>query len=162
MMLDLRYRGRPLLLACLFLASCSAAAERKEKAEAYDEAIQRAQSAMAACDTRYPKGDKRYIEKTRCQNDATNIIRPFMPYPDLVDQDTATRLSLAQKLQAGKLTEAQADQQLAQARAQINAEDKKRQVTDKSRAAQEDAAALAARMAAPVDCTSFGAITKCY
>ena len=162
MMLSSLHRGSVLLLVCFLLSNCSIQAQQKEKAEAYDGALQQAQSAMAVCDTKYPKGDKRYVEKTRCQNDATNIIRPFMSYPDLVDRDTATRMALAEKLQAGKLTEAQADSQLTQARAQINEEDQRRQTIDRSRSVQEDAAAVALRMAAPVGCTSFGVITKCY
>jgi len=154
-------RGSVLVLICLLLSNCSTYIQQRQKAEAYEEALQQAQSAMATCDTKYPKGDKRYVEKTRCQNDATNIIRPFMPYPDLVDQDTAARMSLAEKLQAGKLTEAQANSQLTQTRAQINAEDQKRQVTDRSRSVQEEAEAKALRAAAPVNCTSFGVVTNC-
>lgn len=156
------YRGSALVLACLLLPSCANAARQKEKEEAYDSAMQQAQSAMAACDAKYQKGDKRYVEKAKCQIDATNIIRPIMPYPDLVDQDTATRMSLAEKLQAGKITEAQANQQLAQARSQINAEDQRRQLLDKSHAEQEDQKAKAARIAAPVNCASYGVVTNCF
>ena len=39
----------------------------------------------------------------------SNLYRPFVPYPDLLDRVIATRLALAEKLDAGKMTIAEAE-----------------------------------------------------
>ena len=154
-------RNISIFAICIFLTGCGLSAQQKQK-QASESAIQQAKAAMGACESKYPRGTKQYVEKARCQNDATNIVRPFMPYPDLVDQDTATRMAIAEKLQQGKLSEADANMQFTQAHSQIIAEEQRRQLNGRAVHAQESAAAAAWQASSPVSCTSIGATTTCY
>jgi hypothetical protein len=120
---------------CCLLAGCGLMA-RKEREEQQASAKAQSDAAMADCEVQFPKGGKRYIEKTQCQNGAMNIIRPFMPYPDLVDQDMASRMAVA--------------------------EEQRRMLNNRSVGAQESAAAAAWRASSPVSCTKNGNTVNCY
>jgi hypothetical protein len=82
---------------CALLAGCGLMA-RKEREEQQAAAKAQSDAAMAECEVQFPKGGKRYIEKTQCQNAAITIIRPFVPYPDLLDQEHGWRLRRSYRL----------------------------------------------------------------
>ena len=58
-----------------------------------------------------------------CKTPGSNLYRPFVPYPDLLDRVIATRLALAEKLDAGKMTIAEAE--LASAQSSIKRQKEK-------------------------------------
>jgi hypothetical protein len=146
---------------CCLLAGCGLMA-RKEREEQQASAKAQSDAAMADCEVQFPKGGKRYIEKTQCQNGAMNVIRPLMPYPDLVDQDMASRMAVAEKLQAGKLTLAEANLEQSTFHSNIVAEEQRRMLNNRSVGAQESAAAATWHASSPVSCTRIGNTTNCY
>jgi hypothetical protein len=150
-----------IVASCVALASCGLY-QRQQLQEAFATAKAQQEAAMAECIAKYPPGGKQYIEKAQCQNNAMNILRPFMPYPDLLDQDMASRMAIAEKLQQGKFTLAEANLQQSQAHSQIVAEEQRRQLSGRAVSAQESAAAAAWRASAPVSCTRVGNTTSCY
>lgn len=135
------------MAVCLALAGCGLArqAERQEQMNA-------AKASMAQgfedCKARFPEGSKNYIEKDKCNAAAATVIRPFTPYPDLFDNYWAKRAVLAERLQAGKLTLAEANAEATQTQSDIAAEEQRRNLANRSVGAQESAAA-AAWMASP-------------
>jgi hypothetical protein len=54
------------------------------------------------------------------------ILRPIMPYPDLLELQLATNMSVAEKVQNGQLTVAQANEAIAQKFSEVNAEEQRR------------------------------------
>lgn len=148
------------VIAALILSGCGLYAQQKQK-EAYQSAVQMAKDSLAECELQHPAGSKKYMAKAKCQNDATALVKPFMPYPDLVDQDMANRMLFAERLEQGKITLAEANAQLMQSHSQVVAEEQRRQLSGRAVSAQESAAAAAWRSNA-VTCTTFGNSTSCY
>ena len=85
-----------------------------------------------------------------------------MPYPDLMDQELAARMAIAEKLQAGKMTLAEANLAQAQTHSQLMAEEQYRSLSGRAVSAQEVAASAAWRASAPVSCTTSGNTTSSY
>jgi hypothetical protein len=56
------------------------------------------------------------------------ILRPIMPYPDLLELQLATNMSVAEKVQNGQLTVAQANEAIAQKFSEVNAEEQRREL----------------------------------
>lgn len=120
---------------------------------------------FAQCTAEYdsqPTGKKNHIVKTKCDLAAALSIRPYVPYPDLFDQEWATRAVIAERLQAGKMTPAEANQESTTMHANISAEEQRRALAGRTVSAQESAASAAWRASAPVSCTRIGNTTNCY
>jgi hypothetical protein len=143
---------------CAGLGGCGLAA-RKEREEAFAAAKARTQTALADCEAKYPQGSKQPVEKAQCMNAAFNILRPFVPYPDLMDQDMANRALLAEKVQQGKLSPAEATAEMTQRQSQIVAEEQRRGLANRAVSAQESAAAAAWK---GTSCTRIGDTVNCF
>ena len=113
----------------------------------------------AECDAKYPESGTAYVERARCQTPGFNLIKPFLPYPDLLDQDIAFRMTTAEKLQSGRVTLSEANLERAQMRSQLIAEEQRRSLGNRAVSAQEAAASAAWRS---VSCTRTGNTTNCY
>jgi hypothetical protein len=150
----------------LTLAGCGIAQQQEMKARA---AELKAQSEMAAqaCDDSFPAGNtKTAVARAKCQAEAIAILRPIQPHPDLLDLYIATRLSVAEDVQNGRLSIAKGNEVLATKRAELVAEEQRRNLSTRAVAAQEDAAAAsaAASWAAnrPRSCTRTGNTVNCF
>jgi hypothetical protein len=154
---------RRLLIAALFLtlAGCGLMA-RKERQEQMAAANTAKDQGIAACKAQYPDENKDYVVRNKCGYEAAKIIRPFVTYPDLFDQSWAASAVLAEELEAKKITRAQADLQMAQTRSQIIAEEQRRNLANRSVAAQESAASAAWMASGPVTCNRVGNTTTCF
>ena len=84
-----------------------------------------------------------------------------MTYPDLFDQSWAKAGVLAEQLQGHKLTRAEANAQMADVRSQITAEEQRRNLANRSVAAQETAATAALISSGPTICNRVGNTTIC-
>ena len=146
---------------CGLLAGCGLMA-RKEREEQQAAAKAQSDAAMADCESKFPQGGKQYVERAQCINAGVAIMRPFVPFPDLLDQDMANRAAMAERLQQGKITLAEANSELAQRRSQIVAEEQRRQLSGRAVSAQESAAAAAWRASSPVSCTKYSNTVSCY
>jgi hypothetical protein len=104
------------------------------------EAIARAKQEILAC----YKAAKTYVGAARCQN----AVLSRFSQGDLANVVATERVAIAEKRDAGTMTQAEAEAALAKVIASTNSE------------AQQRSAAVAASM--PVSCTSIGATTTCY
>jgi hypothetical protein len=77
------------------------------------------ENAKRDCAQRFPiTPNHNHAAWARCYVDFYNAnILPSFPYPDLANAVTAKRVALAEKVDAGQITEAEADAELAQTRA---------------------------------------------
>lgn len=147
------------LSCCVAGCGLMARKEREEQAAAAKAAMEQG---FADCKARYPEGSKQYVEKNRCDADAAKAIRPFVSYPDLFDKDWAARAVIAERLQTGKMSLAEANLEATQIHSDIAAEEQRRNLANRSVGAQESAAAAAWRASSPVSCTRTGNTTTCF
>ncbi|MBB4362171.1 hypothetical protein GGD65_003196 [Bradyrhizobium sp. CIR18] len=135
---------------------------RKELQEKQQAAVAEMQAGFADCKARFPDGSKQYIAKQQCDSAAAQSIRPYLTYPDLFDREQAERAVIAERLQAGKVTLAEANQHAAAVHSQIAEDEQRRNLAARSVGAQESAAAAAWRASAPVSCTRTGNTVNCF
>jgi hypothetical protein len=95
---------------------------------------------MKACDPLPTR-----VERARCRN---GVFAKYGNHGDLANVIATERVALAEKQDAGTMTQAEADAEFARVFASVNTEDQQRR-----------AAILAS---VPVSCTSVGATTTCY
>ncbi|WP_244651850.1 hypothetical protein [Bradyrhizobium diazoefficiens] len=146
------------LALCAVVGGCGLMA-RRELEEKQQVATAQMQAGLAECKARFPAEAKRYVEKTSCDYNAAQAIRPFLTYPDLFDKEWAERTLLAERLQAGKLTLAEANVQAASVHSQIAEDEQRRNLASRSVNAQEAAAAAAWKS---TSCTRIGNTVNCF
>jgi hypothetical protein len=108
------------------------------------------------CAATYPKTKRtNAVPRARCFNEASDrFTRPNYPFPDLLDLAHANSMVLAEKVEKGQLTEAEAAQQYAAMASQVTTEAQRRILANRAVSAQETAseaqrqAAFAQRMQA--------------
>lgn len=121
---------------------------------------QQMSDAAQQCLTMYPVATPKVaVARATCLNGAEAIIRPIYRYPDLLDLKAATRSALADKVDRGMLSQADANLQFAQANSQMAAEEQRRANADRSVSAQEQVAWAAYKT---TSCTRFGATVTCF
>jgi hypothetical protein len=147
---------RQLLVAvcCLGLAGCGMTRQQEQMAADY--AAQK--PGMDACKAQYPDETKNGAARLNCQYEVAKRIRPYQPYPDLFDELWANGIVVAERLDAKKITEAEARLLLTQEKSKIAGEEQRRNLARCSVAAQESAAAAAN---SPVICNNIGTATIC-
>lgn len=123
---------------CLLLTGCGYAAQR-EMADRITSAQAAFETASDYCRQQFP-GNK-IVERSRCFNAASEAhIVPVSRYPDLIRLDNANRLAFAEKVQAGQMTQAEAEQAVLQARSQLTSEEQRRDSSNQIANAQMQAA----------------------
>ena len=156
-------RTLAIVLTCLALAGCglAAQAERQKQVAA---AKATADQGYADCKIRYPEESKQAFDRNKCSYEvAKTNIRPLLATnADLFDNDWAFRLATTEKLQAGKITYAEANQQTTDHHSQLVGEEQRRNLSNRSVAAQESAAAAAWASSGPVTCNRIGNTTTCF
>jgi hypothetical protein len=129
-------------------------------------ARQQHKDAVEVCQTRFSENASDAVARAKCINAADEILRPFDPYADLYNLRNAKRNELAERLAAGKITRAQMVLEFTQLNSQIATEWQHRSNSDRSGAAQQQAATAATIGAinanAPRSCTLIGNTTNCY
>jgi hypothetical protein len=86
------------------------------------------QAANEECKRKYPDPIKQAIAYTSCENRNMELLRPSMVYPDLMDQELANNLMLAEKAQNGKMTLIEMKAAKARLHSQIVTEFQRRQL----------------------------------
>jgi hypothetical protein len=105
------------------------------------------QTANEECKRKYPDPIKQAVAYTSCENRNMELLRPSMVYPDLMDQELANNLMLAEKVQKGRMTLIEMKAVKAQLHSQIVTEFQRRQLAK---------TAVASRPAAPaINSTTF-------
>jgi hypothetical protein len=158
---------RPLLVlvlvpVCMLIAGCGLARQQQEM-QAREKLKADAYAAAQNCDITVPPGNpKTAVARAKCQTEAWAILRPTMPYPDLLDLLIAKRLAIAERVEKGQLTIAEANEAIASARSEVTAEEQRRSLANRSVSAQEGIAAASASAAGPHSCTRFGNTVNCF
>lgn len=151
-----------LVAAALWLAACAQDRQQERMAELR----RQVETEKQDCDNLYPRevaGPRHYSQRARCLNEVeAHFMRPFEPFPDLSDQRLAARKALAADLDAGRLTEAEANVRLAQKHAQIAAEERRRTGGTSSISAEATAALVQQRLALGTTCSERDAAVSCF
>jgi hypothetical protein len=150
------------VLISLTMAGCGLVRQRELQAQR-EALTAQSQAAMAQCDAAYPAGNvKTVVARAKCQTDALAILRPISPYPDLMDVFITTRIAIAERVQNGQLTIAQANELIATKRSELVAEEQRRTLANRSVVAQENVAAASLSAAGPHTCTRIGSTVNCF
>lgn len=157
---------RSLIIGCFYaltfplgLTGCMTASQRhanevKSLGDMYRDSVEE-------CRYEFPEASKKYVEFAKCQNQSMELLRLAVPFPDLLDQEAATRLAIAEKVQSGKITLAEGNMQASQVHSQIVAEEQRRSLAGRAVSAQETAAIAAWAGTGPVVCNRIGTRTIC-
>jgi hypothetical protein len=152
----------PLLAVALWLAACAQDRQQEHMAQLR----RQVETAKQDCDNLYPRdvaGPQHYSQRVRCLNDIeAQFVRPFDPFPDLTDRRLAARKALAADLDAGRLTEAEANARLAAKTSEIKAEERRRSETTSSISAEATAALARQRVALGTTCNQTDTALSCF
>jgi hypothetical protein len=153
--------ARP-LLAALWLAACAQDRQQEHVAELR----RQIEAEKQDCNNLYPRdvaGPQHYSQRVRCFNQVeAQFMRPFDPFPDLTDQRLAARKTLAADLDAGRLSEAEADARLVAKTAEITAEERRRVQTSSAISAEATATLSRQRLALGTTCDQIGTSLSCF
>ena len=154
--------GLPLLAVSLWLAACAQDRQQEHVAELR----RQIEADKQDCDNLYPRdvgGPQHYSQRVRCLNEVeARLMRPLDPFPDLTDRRLAARKALAAELDAGRLTEADANARLAAKTSEIIAEERRRTETTSSISAEATAALTRQRLALGTTCEQIGMAVSCF
>ena len=121
-------RAKPALLIALGLAIAGCAGQHAPMGDAEAKQLQdQSYAAARKCDITYsPNDTKVAVARAKCHTEAWNILRPTMPYPEVLDKLIAKRIEIGQKVQGGEMTLAQANAAIEKARADAATEEQQR------------------------------------
>ena len=152
----------PFLAAALWLAACA----QDHRQEHVAELRHQVETEKQDCDNLYPRdvaGPQHYSQRVRCLNDVeARLMRPLDPFPDLTDRRLAARKTLAAELDAGRLTEADANARLAAKTSEIAAEERRRTAATSSISADATATLGRERLALGSTCEQIGTAVSCF
>src|SRR6202041_3072815 len=86
------------------------------------------QAGNEECKRKYPDPIKQAMASATCENKNMELLRPQTVYPDLMDQELANNLMLAEKVQKGKMTLIEMKAVKAQLHSQVVTEFQRRQL----------------------------------
>jgi hypothetical protein len=148
--------------AGIFVAGCGLV-RQAELQKQREELTAQSNAAAATCDAQFPKGNQSTVlARIQCLNQAIEILRPIMPYPDLLDNFMATRLAIAERVQQKQISIAEGNALIMQKRSDIVGEEQRRQLANRSVNAQESIAISSIMASGPHSCTRIGNSVNCY
>ena len=115
-----------LLAAVVYVGDREARAQAPQKPS--DALLKQIQAANEECKRKYPDPVKQAVAYASCENRNMELLRPSMVYPDLMDQELANNLMLAEKVQKRKITLIEMKAVKAQLHSQIVTEFQRRQL----------------------------------
>jgi hypothetical protein len=118
-----------LLTAAISVGNREAQAQVQAQAQQNPPAsvVSQIQAANEECKRKFPDPVKQAIAYASCENRNLELLRPSMVYPDLMDQELANNLMLAEKVQRGKMTLIEMNAAKAKLHSQIVTEFQRRQ-----------------------------------
>ena len=94
---------------------------------------------------------------------ATGVVRPELPFPELLDQENALRKSLAEQVQAGTISLLERNRQMSKLHAKLLAEEHAMLRAGPPTDAKASVSAAQWRMSNSDGCTSLGGNSEyCY
>lgn len=148
-----------LFAVCVLTSGCMTAAQKRE--EAARQTQQMLTDSIDECKRESPNEVTQAIARATCVNQSMELIRPYMPN-DLLDQENASRLAVAEKVQTKKITVIEANMQLAQIHSQLVGEVERRSLANRAVSAAESSARAQWAASGPVSCTKIGNTVSCY
>jgi hypothetical protein len=143
---------------CCLLAGCAISRLDQEETPSVD-----LRGAVAECRNAYPDQVTQAVVRADCIVRATGVVRPELPFPELLDQENALRKSLAEQVQAGKISLLERNRQMSKLHAKLLAEEHAMLRTAPPTDAKASASAAQWRMSNPDGCTSLGGNSEnCY
>lgn len=109
-------------------------------AQSLQSTVQMIKDANDECYREFRNPIKQAVARAACENQNMELLRPSMRYPDLMDQELAYNLVLAEKVQHGKMTMIEREAAAAQFHSQVIAEEQRRDLAQRAVRAQESAA----------------------
>lgn len=150
------------MVLCALLAGCGMARQADQQ-EAAEEIPDGWKDALAECRHASPDQKAQAVARAACVTKATELLRPMLPFPDLLDQENAMRKSLAEQVQAGALSLLERNRQITKFHSKMLAEEQGRVLANPEGATKVSAAATQWRLSNPDGCTSLGGNTaNCY
>jgi hypothetical protein len=129
------------ILLVLTLLGCSTGSRQLQAQQPSANALtRRMNDGLAECRRRFHP-IKQAIALATCENQYIDLLRPTLPEPDLLDQELAYNLVLAEKVQRGKMTLIERRAAAAQFISQTMAETERRILARRAAAARDLAAA---------------------
>jgi hypothetical protein len=118
---------RHIALAVLGVGLCACAGQ-PDRARQEAALIAAGDAAKRSCDERFPVGPRHnHVARAKCMNDLIQTtMMPGQRDPDLQANLNATRLVVAERLDAGTMTEAEGDSAMAEARVRMFSEQSQR------------------------------------
>lgn len=136
--------AKSLGVSALAIVGCSiACGEVLAQKPSLQDAVRMAGEANARCNNQFTDPIKQAVARAACENKSMEPMRPFMPYPDLMDQELANNLLLAEKVQRGRMTPIERQAATAAFHSGIVAESERRRLANRTVRAQESAAGAA-------------------
>ena len=145
-------------MLCLLVGGCMMTAQQQQQ-ERIAQIKAESDRIFAECDTKFKKVKGQFVNRATCMQPGLNLYRPLTPYADLLDQEIALRMAVAEKLDSGKMTIAEGDLALTQGHSQVASEEQRRNASNRSVAAQEEAAANSGR---GFSCIRSGSTVNCF
>ena len=119
--------------------------------------------ALAECRNGHPDQITQAVARAACVIMATEILRPLLPFPDLLDQENALRKSLAEQVQSGSISLLERNRQMTKFHAKILAEEQGRLKEKPTEIGATSLAVSQWRLSNPDGCMSLGGNTgNCY
>lgn len=149
-----------LFAAVVIACAASGCVSKTARGPSPEEGKALAEQAQAECRA---QKFRTHLAAARCLGEAEErYIKPSFPYPDLLSVRIATRNAIAEKVDAGKMTEAEGELAMAQANSKLASEFKGRIDSSQAVAAQSLAAVAAVDASRPKTCYGGPQIATCF
>ncbi|UGY13369.1 hypothetical protein HAP48_0032930 [Bradyrhizobium septentrionale] len=161
-----RARCLVVLSLCVLLACCGAARQAIEE-EAEPAAINPTpvslNGALADCRSAFPDQIAQAEARASCVIKATELARPLLPFPELLDRENALRKALAGQVQARTMSLLERNVQIQKLHSQLLEEERSRQSAAPADAGKPPLAVAQWRQSNPESCGRLGGDSgTCY
>jgi hypothetical protein len=154
------------MVLCAVLTGCGISRQAEQQAAeepAPAPASLNLNDGLAECRYAYPDQITQAVARAGCVIKATELLRPMLPFPDLLDQENALRKSLAEQVQSGKVSLIERNRQINKFHFKMLAEEQSRLQANPPTDVKVSAAATQWRMSNSDGCTSLGGNTaNCF
>jgi hypothetical protein len=120
-------------------------------------------NSLAECRNAFPDQITQAVRCAACVIKATDLVRPLLPFPELLDQENALRESLAEQIQGGKISLLERNAQIQKLQSKIIDEEQGRLRAAPAATEKKSTAVTQWRLPNPEACTRLGGNSaNCY
>ncbi|MGF6313546.1 hypothetical protein ABIB82_007699 [Bradyrhizobium sp. i1.8.4] len=119
--------------------------------------------ALAECRSAFPDQIAQAVARASCVIKATDLVRPLLPFPELLDRENALRKALAEQVQARAISLLERNIQIQKLHAQLLDEERSRLPAAPAEASKPPPAVTQWRQSNPESCGQLGGDSgNCY